>query len=81
MIIFIYNLYFLITTNKNIFGIVSIQTDDIIILTNKQFSAREKEKLKQAKYITKPKKKLITINLILFNSCVFLLQENQMIFC
>jgi hypothetical protein len=50
-----------------------MQTDDIIILINKRFSAQEKEELKQAKYITKPKEKLIIINLLLFNSCVFLL--------
>jgi hypothetical protein len=34
-VIFIYDLYFLITTNKDIFGIVSMQTDDIIILVDK----------------------------------------------
>jgi hypothetical protein len=71
----------LITTNKDIFGIVSIQTNDIIILVDKRFLAREKKKLKQAKYITKPKKKLIVVNLLLFNSYVFLFQENQIIFC
>jgi hypothetical protein len=62
----------LIITNKDIFGIVSIQIDDIIILANKQFSAREEEELKQTKYITKPKEKLTAINLLLFNSYVFL---------
>jgi hypothetical protein len=35
----IYDLCFLITTNKDIFGIISIQTDDIIILVDKRFSA------------------------------------------
>jgi hypothetical protein len=75
----IYDLYFLITINKDIFGIVSIQTDDIIILADKRFLAREKEELKQAKYTAKPKKKLIVVNPLLFNSCVFLLQGDQMI--
>jgi hypothetical protein len=73
----IYNLYFLITTNKDIFGIVSIQTDNIIILVNKRFSAREKKKLKQAKYTTKPKEKLIVINPLLFNNYILLFQGNQ----
>jgi hypothetical protein len=41
-----YDLYFLITTNKDIFGIISIQTDDTIILVDKRFLAREKEELK-----------------------------------
>jgi hypothetical protein len=78
---FIYNLYFLITTNKDIFGIVSIQTDNIIILVDKRFSAQEKEELKQAKYTTKPKEKLIAVNLLLFNNCVLLFQGDQITFC
>jgi hypothetical protein len=71
----------LITTNKDIFGIVSIQTDDTIILANKRFSAREKEELKQAKYTIKPKKKLIIINLLLFNGYILLFQEDQITLC
>jgi hypothetical protein len=62
------------------FGIVSMQIDNIIILVDKRFLAREKEELKQAKYITKPKKKLIVINLLLFNSYVLLFQGNQITF-
>jgi hypothetical protein len=54
--------------------------DDIIILVNKRFSAREKA-LKQAKYTAKPKKKLIAINLLLFNGCVFSLQGDQITLC
>jgi hypothetical protein len=50
-----------------------MQTDDIIILANKRFLAREEKELKQAKYITKPKEKLIVVNLLLFNGYVFLL--------
>jgi hypothetical protein len=73
IVIFIYDLCFLITTNKNIFGIVSMQTDDTIILADERFSAREKEELKQAKYTTKPKEKLTVVNLLLFNNYVFLL--------
>jgi hypothetical protein len=57
-----------------------MQTDNTIILVDKRFLAREKEKLKQAKYITKPKEKLIAINLLLFNGCVFLFQEDQITF-
>jgi hypothetical protein len=38
---------------------------------------REKEELKQAKYITKPKKKLTAVNLLLFNSYILLFQGNQ----
>jgi hypothetical protein len=77
----IYDLCFLIITNKDIFGIVSIQTDDTIILVDKRFSAREEEELKQAKYIIKPKEKLTIINLLLFNSYVLLFQGDQITFC
>jgi hypothetical protein len=67
----IYDLCFLIITNKDIFGIISIQTNDIIILIDKRFLAQEKKELKQTKYIIKLKKKLIVINLLLFNNYVF----------
>jgi hypothetical protein len=81
IIISTYDLYFLITTNKDIFGIVSIQTDNTIILVNKRFSTREKEELKQAKYTAKPKEKLIVVNLLLFNNCVLLFQGDQITLC
>jgi hypothetical protein len=56
-----------------------MQTDDIIILADERFLVREKEELKQAKYIAKPKEKLTVVNLLLFNGCVLLFQEDQMI--
>jgi hypothetical protein len=54
-----------------------MQTDDIIILADKRFSAREEEELKQAKYTAKPKEKLTVVNLLRFNSCILLLQGDQ----
>jgi hypothetical protein len=48
-----------------------MQTNDIIILRNKYFSAQEEYKLIYANYTTKPKKKLLVVTLLLFNSCVF----------
>jgi hypothetical protein len=81
IIIFIYDPYFLITTNKDIFGIVNMQTNDIIILADKRFLTQEKKELKQAKYTIKPKEKLIIINLLLFNSYILSLQGDQMILC
>jgi hypothetical protein len=73
----IYDPCFLITTNKDIFGIVSIQTDDTIILVDKRFSAREEKELKQAKYTTKLKEKLTVVNLLLFNGYVLSFQGDQ----
>jgi hypothetical protein len=46
-----YDLCLLVTTTRKTFEIVGMQTDDIIILGNKQFSAREEQELAQAKYI------------------------------
>jgi hypothetical protein len=77
----IYDLCFLIITNKDIFGIISIQTDDIIILADKRFLAQEKKELKQAKYIIKPKEKLTIVNLLLFNGYILSFQGDQMILC
>jgi hypothetical protein len=57
-----------------------MQTDNIIILVDKRFLVQEKEELKQAKYITKPKEKLIAVNLLLFNSYVLLFQGDQITF-
>jgi hypothetical protein len=77
----IYDLCFLITTNKDTFGIVGMQTDDTIILADERFLAREEEELKQAKYTTKPKEKLTVVNPLLFNGCVLSLQGDQMTLC
>jgi hypothetical protein len=77
----IYDLCFLITTNKDTFGIVGMQTDDTIILADERFLAREEEELKQAKYTTKPKEKLTAVNPLLFNGCVLSLQGDQMTLC
>jgi hypothetical protein len=77
----IYDPCFLIITNKDTFGIVSIQTDNIIILADKRFSTREKEELKQAKYTAKPKEKLTVVNPLLFNGCVLSFQGDQITFC
>jgi hypothetical protein len=51
-----------------------MQTNDTIILVNKRFSTREKEELKQAKYTTKLKEKLIVVNPLLFNSYILSFQ-------
>ena len=49
--------YLLITdqAGENGFGIVGMQTDDILILLTATFSAKKKEKLKEAKFRTKLK--------------------------
>ena len=57
MIIFIFNPCFLITTIGTLFRIVSMQTNNIIILEDDQFLTFKKDKLIKANLIAKPKKK------------------------
>jgi hypothetical protein len=78
---FIYNLCLLITTINSIFRIISIQTDNIIILRNKYFLAQEKHELTQANYITKSKKKLLAVILLLFNSYMLSLNRTNINLC
>ena len=54
----IFNLCFLITTIGTLFGIVSIQTNNIIILREDQFLTLKEDKLAKANLMAKPKEKL-----------------------
>jgi hypothetical protein len=45
MITLLYNSCLLITTKKEIFGVVSIQTDDILFLVFKEFAILKDNKL------------------------------------
>jgi hypothetical protein len=68
--IFTYNPCFLIIIIKENFRIIRIQTNNTIILVNNQFLVLEKDKLIKTKFFAKPKKKLILIVLLIFNSCI-----------
>jgi hypothetical protein len=57
MTISIFNLCFLITTIVTLFRIISIQTNDIIIIKNDQFLALKENELVKVKLIIKLKKK------------------------
>jgi hypothetical protein len=76
-----YDPYLLVIITREVFGIINIHTDNIIILGNKQFSTREKQELAQAKYTTKPKEKLTLIIPLLFNNYILLLRGTQIILC
>jgi hypothetical protein len=56
----IYNPCFLITSTNNAFGVIGIQTNNIIILGDERFLIQEEQELAQANYTTKPKEKLTT---------------------
>jgi hypothetical protein len=58
-----------------------MQTNDIIILGNMCFSVQEKQKLNYTNYTIKPKKKLLIIILLLFNSYIFSLDGTNINIC
>jgi hypothetical protein len=78
MAISIYDPCLLITIIENRFGIVGMQTDDIIILIDEPFSTLEENELLNARFITKPKEKLTPNSPLIFNGCV-LVQDGNII--
>jgi hypothetical protein len=78
MAISTYDPCLLITTTENGFNIIRMQTDDIIILANEHFLTLEKNELLNAKFITKPKEKLIPDSPLIFNECVLVQNGNTM---
>jgi hypothetical protein len=57
----------LITTTREAFAIVGMQTDDTLILGNKEFTQREEEAIKKAKFIAKPVETLTYETPLIFN--------------
>ena len=60
----------LITKSDDIFGIVGMQTDDTLILSDSKFSNLEEDELNKASFSAKPKQKLSVNQPLLFNGCV-----------
>jgi len=77
MTTFIFNLCFLITTTGTPFGIISMQTDNTIILEDKQFSAFKEDELVKANLMAKPKEKLDLKTLLFFNRCILFLNKDS----
>ena len=73
----IFNPYFLIITTGTLFGIVSIQTNNIIILGDNQFLALKEDKLVKVNLIVKLKEKLNLITLLLFNRYILSLNKDS----
>jgi hypothetical protein len=53
-----------------------MQTDDIIILKNNQFSALKEDELVKANLIIKPKERSNLTTLLLFNGCILSLNKD-----
>ena len=72
MIISTYNPYFLITTKKEVFGLVGMQTNNTLILILKEFSVLKDNKFSKAKFFIKPKEALAPKTPLIFNRCVLI---------
>jgi hypothetical protein len=66
----------LISTDKNKFRIVAMQTDDTLGLSDDQSTTLEDEKLKGAKFTAKPKETLSDTSSLQFNGCAISIKEN-----
>jgi len=78
MEILIFDLYLLITRNKNnLFGIIIIKTNDIFILGNNVFIKLKYIKLKKTKLIIKFIKSLTRNILIIFNKYKLIINRNN----
>ena len=75
-----FNPCFLIITTGTPFGIVSMQTDNTIILKDDQFSAlEENELIIKVNLMAKPKEKLNLITPLLFNRYILSLNKDSII--
>src|SRR6266581_3787401 len=71
-----FNPCFLIITTGTPFRIVSMQTNNTIILGDNQFLALKEDKLIKANLMAKPKEKLNLTTPLLFNGCILSLNKD-----
>ena len=69
--IFTYNPCFLIII-KEVFGLIGMQTDNILILALKKFSVVKNNKLSKAKFLIKFKEVLVLKTPLIFNRCILI---------
>jgi hypothetical protein len=72
IIIFTYNPYFLITTKKEAFGLVEMQTNNTLILVLKEFSVLKDNKFSKTKFFIKFKEALTPETLLIFNKYILI---------
>jgi hypothetical protein len=76
MITSTYDPCLLITTLKEHFAIVGMQTDDTLGLSNEVFATLEQAELDKAQFAAKPKEILTTTNTLQFNGCILTLNTD-----
>jgi hypothetical protein len=67
----------LMVTHKKGFGIVGLQTDDTLILSDKTFAKAEESELHDAKFLAKPREMLTQQTLVKFNGAVVTMEGNS----
>lgn len=81
MIQSIYNPYLLhITKDNTIFSIIKFQTNNILIIANKEFTNHKQIELKNTKFIIKEYKTLISNILFKFNKDLIIQYKNKSIY-
>ncbi|TVY50677.1 hypothetical protein LCER1_G007608, partial [Lachnellula cervina] len=65
-----FNSCLLICTAEGKFGVVGMQTDNILILGNAKFVAIEEKELIKAGFTIKPREKLTPKTPLIFNGCI-----------
>jgi hypothetical protein len=74
--ILLYNPYLLITTKKEAFGVVDMQTDDTLFLASDEFAALKDSELQKAQLTAKPRDKLSTVSNLIFNKCIVTIEPD-----
>ena len=75
-----YDLCLLITTKKEAFGVVGMQTNDTLFLASEEFATLEDSELQKAYLTAKPRDKLSTESNLIFNGYVVIMESNGTIY-
>jgi hypothetical protein len=60
----------LIITEKETFGVISMQIDDTLFLGSEEFAACEDNELQKANFSAKPREELSLNSNLIFNRCI-----------
>ena len=80
MVTLSYNPYLLVTTKKEAFRVVGMQTDNILFLVSKEFATLEDSELQKAYLTAKLREELSTKSSLIFNRCIVIIEPNSTIY-
>lgn len=66
-------------SNSGYFGVVGMQTNDTLGISDTRFATQENIELQKAKFLAKEKQFLDTNSPLLFNGCILLIQANNVL--